>query len=332
MRRSVVLLVVVGFISACGPTVREIVREGVDEQTRPANWEKLRVPVRELAGEVANGVIEAGTSSRRASSLDASIDRFVRTILHAASEDLDAEVSPAMARAVRASVDAALAAILSDGTMRRVEDITEVLTAAAMAGLARGIRDQIGPAIASALETSLGPAMQHVIQHNLGPAMAATLQNDLTPALVDAMRRSSTAAGEGFLDGVRTRAEPVVDRELERLQRVIDGAEQDAHSFLRFVPVAILASVAGMFAVGMWLRHRAARAGRDALHLVTREIGRMSREPAIVELAQRIKITGEGTAAGAFLADHLRAHPSIKLKPAPLAANREAHAVDPNPA
>jgi hypothetical protein len=51
--------------------------------------------------------------------------------------------------------------------------------------------------------------------------------------------------------------------------------------------------------------------------LVTREIGRTPSEP-ILALAQRIKAAGEGSRAGAFLAEHLRAHPSFKLKPPPL--------------
>lgn len=315
MRSSVVLLVTVGLIGACGPTVREIVREGLDEQTKRENWEKLRVPARGLAGEVASGVFDAGTSSQLASRLDASIAQFVGSFLHAASQGLDMEVSPAIARAVRATVDTAFAALLSDGTMRRAEDITDALTAAAMTGLVRGIREQLAPAIAGALESTLGPALQHVIENNLGPAMAATLQNDLTPALVDAVRRTSTAAGEGFVDGVRNRAEPLVGRGFDRFQVAIDGAEQGTQSILRLVLVTVLAGVTGILVVTLWLRHRAANSGRDALHLVTSEIGRMRTDPSIMELARRIKLAGEGTEAGAFLANHLRAHPSIKLKP-----------------
>jgi hypothetical protein len=54
-------------------------------------------------------------------------------------------------------------------------------------------------------------------------------------------------------------------------------------------------------------------------------------EPVIVELARRIKTAGEGSTAGAFLADHLRSHPSSKVRP-PLqagAAAGDAHAVGP---
>jgi uncharacterized protein YidB (DUF937 family) len=313
------VLIAAACLGSCAPAVREIVRDSLDESTREANWKKLRAPVRALAGEAAQGIIEAGTSSDVGPKLDAAADRFVRTVLHAASEELDAEISPAMARAVRASVDAALAAIASDGTIRRAEDIADALTAAAMAALARGIRDQVGPAIASALDQSLGPAMQRVIQNDVGPAVAATLQKDLTPALVDATRRASTAAAEGFVDGVRNRAEPLVDQELARIRKALDGAEQDAHSIARSVVIAVLGSLVGVLAIALWLRHRTAVAARAALHLVTREIGELRTEGAIQELGRRIKTAGEGSAAGTFLAAHLRAHPSSKFHPPPAA-------------
>jgi hypothetical protein len=360
MRGSAVVLIAVVFLGACGWATREVVRSSIDEETQRANLNKLHGPIRELAGEVAKGVIEAAkgaalgaTSPELTSRVDAAVERFVRTVLHAASDGLDADVSPAMARAVRATINEALAAFLSDGTKHGVSELTDALTAAAMAGLARGIREQIGPAAANALDTHLGPAMQRMIEHNLGPAIAealqhdlgpafaetlrhdlgpafaATLKSDLTPAVAEAARSTAAAAGEGFVDGVNHRAGPLVDRDFERLQAVIDKAEQDAHSVLRFVPIALLAIVIGALAVVLWLRHQAANAGRDALHLVTSEIGRMSAEPAIVELAQRIKTAGEGRRAGAFLAAHLRSHPSSKVKP-PLqaaAAAGDAHSV-----
>lgn len=315
-------------LAGCGPTVREVVRTGIDESSQKANWDKLRAPARELAGEVTRGVLDAGASAelgaKLGDKLDASVDRFVRTFLRVASEELDTELSPAAARAVRASVDAAMAGILSDGTKRGVEDIANRLTAAAMVALARGLRDQLAPAVASALDNTLGPAMQRMIENHLGPALAATLKRDLAPALAelgsgltDATRRTATAAAEGFVDGIRNRIGPRVDEEIDRLHAVIDKANQDAHSTLRFVGIAVLGAISGLLALALWLRHRTAVAARDALDLVTREIGRTPSEP-ILALAQRIKAAGEGSRAGAFLAEHLRARPSFKLKPPPL--------------
>jgi len=325
MHRSGVVLTAMVLLAGCGGTTRTIVRDSIDEGTQRANWDKLRAPIRELAGEVANGVIAAGTSAELAPGLDAAVDRFVRTVLRAASQGLDADVTPALARTLRATIDEAIAAILSDTTAHRASDIIDAVTAAAMAGLARGLRDQIGPAIASALDANLGPAMQRVIEHNLGPAIARTLEHDLgpafartldttIPALARAAQATAAAAGEGFVEGVNRSAGPLVDHQLGRLQQALDRAEQDAHSLLRFLPVAILAIVSGALSVLLWWRHRVATTGRDALHLVASEIGRMSAEPTIHELARRIKTAGEGRKAGAFLADHLRAHPSIKVK------------------
>jgi hypothetical protein len=316
-RRGPVAAVVAVALAACAPAVREVVRDGMDESTRRGNWDKLRTPARELAGEVTRGVLDAGASSQLVAQLDASIDRFVRTVLHAASQELDGEVSPAMSRAVRAAVDAALAAILDDGTIRRVENIADALTAAALAGFARGIRDQVGPAMASALDRSLGPAMQRAIENNVGPAVAATLRKDLTPALADAARCASAAAGEGFAAGAGKAIENGIEPLLGRAQQVLDRADQDSHAIARSVLVATLGMIAGVLAIGLWLRHRTAVAARAALQLVTREIGEMRTAPAVQELGRRIKTAGEGSTAGAFLADHLRAHPSSKFTPPP---------------
>jgi hypothetical protein len=321
MRSSWWIAVVVA-LGACGATYRDAVRETLDEETRPDNWHKLRVPMRELAGDIARGVVDAAGASQLAPAIDAAIDRFVRTTLHAAAEDLDAELSPAIARSVRASIDAALAAMRSDGTRRGVEDITDAVTAAAMAGLARGIRQQIAPALAHTLDAALGPALQRVLenqlgpaaakmlQRDLGPAMAATLERDLAPALADVARRASSAAGEGFVDGVRRRAEPWLDQSAGKLQTAMDGVEQRAHAFLPYLVVAIVAGFSGVLLVVLWLRHRAAATSRVALQLITKEIARLGAEPGVLELTRRIKAVSHGTRAGAVLAEQLPAHPA----------------------
>jgi hypothetical protein len=112
---------------------------------------------------------------------------------------------------------------------------------------------------------------------------------------------------------VSRRVEPLLDRSVGQLQGALDGVEQRAHAVLPYAVVAIVAALAGVLAIALWLRQRAAAANRDALHLVTSEIGRLSVDPAVLELVRRIKATGHGTRAGAALAAHLRAHPLIKV-------------------
>lgn len=311
MRGALVAVIGVAFAAGCGSAVSEIVRDGIDEGTKRPNWEKLRVPLHDLSKEIAGAVLEAAPPAELAAQLDAIVDRAVRATMHALSEELDGEASPALARAVRASIDAALASLLSTGTVHRVEEITDALITAVMAGLARGIRQQIAPA----LEHSLGPAMQHAIQNNLGPAMAATLDHDFAPVLVKISRQTSEAAAEGLGEGLRNSTEPMIDRAIVRVQAALDRAEQDAHSILAPVAVAILAALAGVLAVVLWLRHRAALAGRDAVQMMASEIARLSSEPAVLELARRIKVSGEGRTGGALLSNLLRSHPSIKVHP-----------------
>src|ERR1043165_437971 len=222
-------LLALGIVSGCGHTVREIVQDGIDEANKPANLKKLTNAVHDLASALTSGLSDGAPAGKLTNQFAPLIDNLVRTTLHAAAEGLDTDLSPAVASAVRASVDAALAPLLADSTRHGIEDLENTLIAAAMQGLTRGIRDQIGPAIADTLDKSLGPALHRAIQGHLGPAIAEALTHDLKPALVDAARQTATAVGEGLVDGARGRAEPALDQLLAKLRAELGAAQQGVY-------------------------------------------------------------------------------------------------------
>src|ERR1041385_3930802 len=97
-------LVGVGLAIGCGHTVRDVVREGIDEANKPANLKKLTNAVHDLASALTSGLADGAPTGKLSNQFAPLIDNLVRTTLHAAADGLDADLSPAVARAVRASV------------------------------------------------------------------------------------------------------------------------------------------------------------------------------------------------------------------------------------
>ena len=70
--------------------------------------------------------------------------------------------------------------------------------------------------------------------------------------------------------------------------------------------IAGLGVAVGVLAIVLWLRQRAASAGRDALHLVASQIGLAQNgedRDAIQSLVDKIAAAGQGTRGGAYLAN-----------------------------
>ncbi|HEY0195537.1 MAG TPA: hypothetical protein VGC42_30695 [Kofleriaceae bacterium] len=301
-------LVALGLVAGCGHTVREVVRDGIDEVHKDDNLKKLTGAAHDLASAVTTGLIDGLPPDQVPSRLAPLIDNLVRVTLRAAAAGLDAELSPAVARAVRSSVDAALASILSDRTQHDLVELESTVIAAAMRGLSRGIRDELGPSIAGQLEKSLGPALQRAVLDRLGPSIAAALDANLQP-----LHDAAASAGAGLVDGINAKAQPALDEALAKIRAELGTAKQDVYSIFELVLFVVLALAVGVLLVIAVLRHRAAVNATDALQLVTSQIGQMRQEPSVQALAGKIKHAGDGTRAGTYLSAHLRAHPASKI-------------------
>ncbi|HEX4418360.1 MAG TPA: hypothetical protein VH165_10700 [Kofleriaceae bacterium] len=308
----IIAILVLG--AGCGATVREAVRDGIDEAAKPENLKKVTSSAHDLAAALVTGALDGGTSASKLPPVLAPlVEDLVRATMRAAAIGLDTDLSPAVERAIRASLDTALDRLLGKSTRRSIEDTENAMISAAMTGLSRGIRDQIGPALADTLDKTLGPALQRAIQDHLGPAIAETLTHDLKPALVATTRETATAAGEGLFDGMSARARPVIDQIESQLRDDLGQAKQGAHTALEVVVIAVLAAIAGVLAVVALLRHRAAVAARDALHLVATQIKQASGSPDVQRLVDHISAAGQNTRGGDYLSRHLRGHPAIRV-------------------
>jgi hypothetical protein len=106
---------------------------------------------------------------------------------------IERQVTPAAGRFARRVIDSALDAALTDEHIARVEILGKSSTHAAVEGLANGIREDLGPALAATLEKDLGPALAIVIERDLVPAMARGLNTPEMQLVVANLTRSFAA-------------------------------------------------------------------------------------------------------------------------------------------
>jgi hypothetical protein len=108
-------------------------------------------------------------------------------------QGIERHVTPAVGRLARRMIDSALDAALSDEHIARIEILGESSTHAAVQGLARGIEQDLGPALAATLERDLGPALAIVIERDLLPAVGRGLDTPEMQGVVAHLTRSIAA-------------------------------------------------------------------------------------------------------------------------------------------
>jgi hypothetical protein len=121
---------------------------------------ELRKALRELTASMVSGVFDGIRGAR-----------------------IDRRITPGAARMTRSVVDTALTEALADEHIDKVEEIAERTTRAMIRGVAKGLEEDLGPALAITLERDLGPALAITVERDLGPAAAVTLSRDILPAV-----------------------------------------------------------------------------------------------------------------------------------------------------
>jgi hypothetical protein len=151
--------------------VDSAIDSGLETLTQPDNLRRLGQVlsspavtggVHDIAFSLVDGILD-GVEGRVAFDLDFDWKRF--------DDAARKHVGPAVGTVTRNAVDAALGSALSEANGVRVEAFAAHATHGLMRGLASGLRDELGPALA------------HVIEHDLAPAGAAALEHHLLPAV-----------------------------------------------------------------------------------------------------------------------------------------------------
>jgi hypothetical protein len=162
----------------------------LDALTEPENQRKLSLilsspAITQSARSITLSVVEA---------IFDSLKKHVQLDTDSFANDFDTSmrkhVAPGAAFVTRSIVSSALASTLSDKNAKRSEAFAKQSTHGMVQGLAQGVHDQLGPAIAHALAQDRGPAAPRVVEHQLIPAIARGLNNPEVQAAISATTAS----------------------------------------------------------------------------------------------------------------------------------------------
>lgn len=213
--RSLVLAPVVVFASLLGGdaiaakplsekvterVVDSAIDSGLEALARPENQVRLGAilsspgvtgGVHDIAFALVGGILD-GVDGRVKLSIDparfwAAFDRAMRK-----------HVGPAVGTVTRSVVDAAMTSALSEDNGLRVEALAAHATYGAMKGLAKGIREDLAPALAHSIENELAPAGAAALEHHLMPAFARGLSE---PAMQLAIATTMSSIARNLVRG-----------------------------------------------------------------------------------------------------------------------------------
>jgi hypothetical protein len=147
---------------------------------------QMQDAVRDLTAALVLGVFDGVRTGSAGVTIDGDGSESIR-------QGIERHVTPAVGRLARRMIDSALDAALTDEHIARIEILGESSTHAAVQGLARGIEQDLGPALAATLERDLGPALAIVIERDLLPAVGRGLDTPEMQGVVAHLTRSIAA-------------------------------------------------------------------------------------------------------------------------------------------
>lgn len=152
-----------------GRAAEGAVSDALETLDRPENRERLsriiasepmQAAAREITAQVVAGIFDGADIARAKGQLPKLPSNIGRQI----GRSLDHDISPAVGRLVHGTVDAALDSALADENTAKMEAIVERIGAGVASGLARSLKDEVGPALAITLERDILPAIGRGLQ------------------------------------------------------------------------------------------------------------------------------------------------------------------------
>ena len=180
--------------------VDSAVDTSLEALTQPENQQRLGAilsspaltsGVHDLAFALVDGVLD-GAKGRLALDIDAKRlwRGFDRAMRH--------HVRPAVGQLTSVAVDAAMATALSEDNGVRLEALTAHITRGAIRGVAQGIREDLGPALAYTIEHQLAPAGAAAMEEHVMPAFARGLGD---PAMQSAVAMTMNSIARNLVRG-----------------------------------------------------------------------------------------------------------------------------------
>jgi hypothetical protein len=193
---------------------RGIVEESLESLDAPENRERLgrivgspqmQQAMHDLTSSIVGGVFDGVRAAQRKGGLGKDMD-----VGKSVGDALDDHIAPAVGKMTYRVVDAALSAALADKHLAQMEKAGEGATHAVVAGLARGLEQDLAPALAVALERDIGPAVALMIERDILPAVGRGLDTpEMQSAVANLTRSVATELVAGTDDAME--AERVKD-------------------------------------------------------------------------------------------------------------------------
>ena len=184
-----------------GRATEGAIGNALDTLDQPANQEKLariiasppmQIAVRDMTANIVAGVFQGVDMARSKGQIPGLPDG------KAIGKSISRDISPAVGRLVHTTVDSAMAAALSDENAGKAEALVNRIGAGVTTGLANGLRDEVGPALAVTIERDIIPALGRGLQH---PDMQAAIVKSISSLGVGAARGTQAGLEEANVQG-----------------------------------------------------------------------------------------------------------------------------------
>lgn len=156
-------------------------------------------------------------------------------------EALEKHVAPAAGKLTYRVVDSALTASLSDKHVEQLGKLGENTTHAVLAGVGSGLRDEVGPALATTLDEDVGPAVARMIERDVLPSVGRGLDSpEMQAALASTTRTIATELVTGTADAMTA----------EQEKKAAAGKESHLEVFGRSIALGYAVALFFAFAFG----------------------------------------------------------------------------------
>jgi heme exporter protein D len=184
-----------------GRVSRGAINESLEALDTPENRQRLgriinspqmRDAIHDLAASIVLGVFDGVREARKTGTTsDDEIGQSIR-------KQLDKHVTPAVGRLTYRVVGAAVSASLTDKHIAQIEKLAEGATHGVIRGVAKGLEQDLGPALAATIDKDLGPALAVMISRDIMPAVGRGLD---TPEMQSAVENLTRSIATGMVGG-----------------------------------------------------------------------------------------------------------------------------------
>jgi len=167
-------------------------QENKERLGRIVNSPQMRDAMHDLTASIVMGVFD-GVKKAQAKGLMGKTN-----VAKSIGDGMNDHIAPAVSKMTYRVVDSALSASLSEKNLKKVEAMGESATHAAIRGLAHGIEQDLGPALAATLDKDLGPAIAQMIERDVMPAVGRGLNS---PDMQSAIHNATNSVATGLVYG-----------------------------------------------------------------------------------------------------------------------------------